>query len=82
MKMITFEVSDRSLAATMVTLSNEQWNCSVVVSQLHSGQEEVFNRSEHISFSGLHDPESALDLARAFTSSYIEKCFPEPAEAA
>jgi len=76
MKILTFEVSNCSLVVTTVVQVGGQWNCSLALSQQDPGCNEVIHRSAR-SFSGVYDPQAALEIGSDFTNSFIEDCFPD-----
>lgn len=76
MKLITFEVSDHSLAVTTVNRISGEWICSVLLSQQSAGWNEVTHTTRRL-LGGVDDPEAALEMAKDFTHSYIESHFPE-----
>jgi len=79
MKILTFEVTSRSLVVTNISEVNGGWECSSVLSQQAPGFDEVVRRSSK-SFSGLYDPDDALEVGSEFANSLIEVCFPELAD--
>lgn len=78
MKLITFEVSDRSLAVTTVNRVGGEWICSVLLSQQSPGWGEVTHETKCM-LGGDDDPEAAFEMAKDYTHSYIESRFPEVA---
>lgn len=81
MKILTFEVSNCSLVVTSIVESSGGWECSSILSQQTPGCSEVVHKSTK-SFSGLYDPEDALEIGSEFANSFIEDCFPELADVA
>ena len=79
MKILTFEVTNRSLVVTNIVETNDGWKCSSVLSQQTSGASEVVHKSSK-SFDGVYDPEAVLEIGSEFASSFIEDCFPELAD--
>ena len=81
MKILTFEVSNCSLVVTNIVESSRGWECSSILSQQTPGSSEVVHKSTR-SFTGLYDPEDALEIGSEFANSFIEDCFPEFADVA
>lgn len=81
MKILTFEVSNCSLVLTNIVESSGGWECSSILSQQTPGSSEVVHKSTK-SFSGLYDPEHALEIGSEFANAFIEDCFPELADVA
>ena len=81
MKILTFEVSNRSLVVTSIVESGGGWECSSILSQQTPGSSEVVHKSTK-SFTGFYEPEDALEIGAEFANSFIEDCFPELADVA
>ena len=79
MKILTFEITSRSLVVTNISEVNGGWECSSVLSQQAPGFDEVVRKGAK-SFSGLYDPDDALEIGFDFANSFIEDCFPELAD--
>jgi len=82
MKIITFEVSNRSLALTTIKDMGGRWDCSIILSYMHPESGTEIQGEERKCFGGSDDPEAALQQAAELTSACIDNFFPELVEAA
>ena len=82
MKLITYEVSDRSLAVTTLKESGAMWDCSIILSRVDpiSGNETY--GLERTCFNSTSDADDLLEQASELTNAFIDNFFPEFAEAA
>lgn len=70
MKLITYEMSDCSIAITTLSRLDGQWECSLIHSIETEGIDKSIQRRK--SFGGLYNACAALELTIDFTNSYIE----------
>ncbi|MEM8511186.1 hypothetical protein RCH14_000477 [Massilia sp. MP_M2] len=72
MKLITFEISDRSLAITTVKKAGEQWEC--VLSASGHADEGAMSAivQRQIMFDGAHCADMVLEKAIDFSGAFLQ----------
>jgi len=72
MKLITFEISDRSLAITTVKKAGEQWDC-VISASSHAGDGATSAIvQQQIKFDGAYCADMMLEKAVDFSGAFLQ----------
>lgn len=72
MKLITFEISDRSLAITTVKKAGEQWEC-VLSASGHAGDSAMSNIvQKQVLFDGAYCADLMLEKAVDFSGAFLQ----------
>lgn len=72
MKLITFEISDRSLAIATVKKAGEQWDC--VISASGHASEDAMSAivQQHVKFDGAYCADIVLEKAVDFSGAFLQ----------
>lgn len=77
MKLLTYEISDRSLALTAVNNVHGHWNCTLVLSREFPDKKSHLSVSRRQFLCESDGDDEALALALDYTISCIDTFFPE-----
>ena len=77
MKLLTYEVSDCSLALTTLNNDHGYWNCTLVLSHEYPDKTDQISVSQRQFLCDDDSEDAVLELALQYTTSYIDTFFPE-----